>query len=177
MFLFSPNGPATTVTSSNQYNYAIQTANPQDNLTQNRYTETIVHEFFMEYSWFSSDLRRNHGLYHYSSQFQSVSVSDAADLKNNLTQTRSTEISNPTEIGILIMCLGHHIKDGGSTISALYQSMPFFHKASPDRPLDCTLALYTLLYTSLDSRLSPKKDCKHQKLCGGLGTRLALYHY
>ena len=37
--------------------------------------------------------------YHYSSQFQSVSSSDAADLKNNLTQTRSSEFSDPTEIG------------------------------------------------------------------------------
>ena len=37
MFLFSPSGPATTVTSSNQYMF--QTANAQDNLTQSRYTE------------------------------------------------------------------------------------------------------------------------------------------
>ena len=37
--------------------------------------------------------------YHYSSQFQSVSGSDAIDLKNNLTQTRSSEFSDPTEIG------------------------------------------------------------------------------
>ena len=43
--------------------------------------------------------------YHYSSQFQSVSGSDAVDLKNNLTQTRSSEFSDSTEIhagGILI---------------------------------------------------------------------------
>ena len=33
------------------------------------------------------------------SQFQSVSGSDAADLKNNLTQTRSFEFSDSTEIG------------------------------------------------------------------------------
>ena len=36
--------------------------------------------------------------YHYSSQFQSVSGSDAADLKYNLTQTRSSEFFDPTEI-------------------------------------------------------------------------------
>ena len=35
--------------------------------------------------------------YHYSSQFQSVFGSDTADLKNNLTQTRPSEFSNPTE--------------------------------------------------------------------------------
>ena len=34
--------------------------------------------------------------------FQSVSGSDVADLKNKLTQTRSSEFSDPTEIGILI---------------------------------------------------------------------------
>ena len=36
---------------------------------------------------------------YYNSQFQSVSGSDAADLKNNLTQTRSIEFSDCTEIG------------------------------------------------------------------------------
>ena len=36
----------------------------------------------------------------YNSQFQSVSGSDAADLKNNLTQTTLFEYSDSTEIGI-----------------------------------------------------------------------------
>ena len=36
---------------------------------------------------------------YYNSQFQSVSGSDAADPKNNLTQTRSSEFSDSTEIG------------------------------------------------------------------------------
>ena len=36
----------------------------------------------------------------YSSQFQSVSGSDAADLKNNL---RSSEFSDPTEIGGILI--------------------------------------------------------------------------
>ena len=36
---------------------------------------------------------------YYLSQFQSVSGSDAADLKNFLTQTRSSELSDSTEIG------------------------------------------------------------------------------
>ena len=39
----------------------------------------------------------------YSSQFQTVSSSDAADLKNNLTQTRSSEFSDPTEIGGILI--------------------------------------------------------------------------
>ena len=41
--------------------------------------------------------------YHYSSPFQSVSGSDAADLKNNLTQTRSFEFSDSTEIGGILI--------------------------------------------------------------------------
>ena len=41
--------------------------------------------------------------YHYSSQFQSVSGSDATDLKNNLTQTRSSEFSDPSEIGGILI--------------------------------------------------------------------------
>ena len=41
--------------------------------------------------------------YHYSSQFQSVSGSDAADLKNNLTQTRSSKFSDSTEIGGILI--------------------------------------------------------------------------
>ena len=41
--------------------------------------------------------------YHYSSQFQSVSGSDTADLKNNLTQTLPSEFSDPTEIGGILI--------------------------------------------------------------------------
>ena len=40
---------------------------------------------------------------YYNSQFQSVSGSDAADLKNNLTQTRSSEFSDSTEIGGILI--------------------------------------------------------------------------
>ena len=40
---------------------------------------------------------------YYNSQFQSVSGSDAADLKNNLTQTRSFEFSDSTEIGGILI--------------------------------------------------------------------------
>ena len=39
----------------------------------------------------------------YNSQFQSVSGSDAADLKNNLTQTRSFKFSDSTEIGGILI--------------------------------------------------------------------------
>ena len=39
----------------------------------------------------------------YNSQFQSVSGSDAADLKHNLTQTRSFEFSDSTEIGGILI--------------------------------------------------------------------------
>ena len=41
--------------------------------------------------------------YHYSSQFQSVSGSSAADLKNNPTQTQPSKFSDPTEIGGILI--------------------------------------------------------------------------
>ena len=40
---------------------------------------------------------------YYNSQFQSVSGSGAADLKNNLAQTRSSEYSDSTEIGGILI--------------------------------------------------------------------------
>ena len=63
--------------------------------------------------------------YHYSSQFQSVSGSrsDATDLKNNLTQTRSSEFSDSIEIGGILIPFP-------LTKSLLWRMFPF----SPSEP-------------------------------------------
>ena len=94
--LFSPSGPATTIHNFSQYLALMQLISK---------IQTRSFEFSDSTGIFpppKSLLWRMFLFWtcYYNSQFQSVSGSDAADLKNNLTQTRSFEFSDSTEIGI-----------------------------------------------------------------------------
>ena len=91
-FLFSPSGPATTIHNSSQYLALI----PSEFSDSTGIFPLQNHSYGGCFYFLLVDLLLQ-------SQFQSVSGSDAADLKNNLTQTRSSEFSNSTEIGGILI--------------------------------------------------------------------------